>query len=174
MDCAELVERADTSVSRGTLYVPRMANKNSTSVFAYLRVSSNGQVKGHGFQRQEETICRFAEENGVSVTEVFRDTFTGNEADRPEFNRMVATILGNGVRTILVESLDRLTRDVMVPVPFAGETCTARHYAHQLRDRKGRYRLHVRGSNAEGSYPNSEHFQRAGKVPSRFQIAARA
>ncbi|MEA3212908.1 MAG: hypothetical protein QOE70_5965 [Chthoniobacter sp.] len=91
-----------------------MANKNSIPVFAYLRVSSNGQVKGHGFQRQEETISRFAEENGFSVMETFRDAFTGTEADRPEFNRMVATILGNGVQTILVESLDRLARDVMV------------------------------------------------------------
>jgi len=91
-----------------------MPTKNAVSVFAYLRVSSNGQVKGHGFQRQEETISRFAGENGFAVVDIFRDAFTGTEADRPEFNRMVATILGNGVRTILVESLDRLARDVMV------------------------------------------------------------
>ena len=91
-----------------------MATEKTLSVFAYLRVSSNGQVKGHGFQRQEETISRFAGENDFSVVEVFRDAFTGTEADRPEFNRMVAAILGNGVRIILVESLDRLARDVMV------------------------------------------------------------
>jgi site-specific DNA recombinase len=91
-----------------------MQSKNAIPVFAYLRVSSNGQVKGHGFQRQEETISNFAAENGFAVVETFRDAFTGTEADRPEFNRMVATILGNGVRTILVESLDRLARDVMV------------------------------------------------------------
>jgi len=91
-----------------------MQSKKAIPVFAYLRVSSNGQVKGHGFQRQEETISGFAAENGFTVVETFRDAFTGTEADRPEFNRMVATILGNGVRTILVESLDRLARDVMV------------------------------------------------------------
>lgn len=95
-------------------YVRAVPTKNDVSVFAYLRVSSNGQVKGHGFQRQEETIARFAAENGFTVADIFRDAFTGTEADRPEFNRMVATILGNGVRTILVESLDRLARDVMV------------------------------------------------------------
>lgn len=44
----------------------------------------------------------------------YRDAFTGTEADRLQFNEMVAAILGNGVRTILVESLDRLARDVMV------------------------------------------------------------
>ncbi len=79
-----------------------------------MRVSSKGQVKGHGFDRQGETIAQFAAENGYYVKETFRDAFTGTEADRPEFNRMVGMILGNGVRTILVESLDRLARDVMV------------------------------------------------------------
>jgi len=91
-----------------------MAHKTLTPAFAYLRVSSKGQVRGHGFERQEETIQRFAVENGYTVSETFRDAFTGTEADRPEFNRMVAMILGNGVRSILVESLDRLARDVMV------------------------------------------------------------
>ncbi len=91
-----------------------MRAKNTIPVFAYLRVSSTGQVKGHGFQRQAETIETFASENGYTIIETFRDAFTGTEADRPEFNRMVAAILGNGVRTILVESLDRLARDVMV------------------------------------------------------------
>ena len=89
-------------------------NKNTIPAFAYLRVSSQGQVKGHGFERQAETISRFADENGYEVKETFRDAFTGTEADRPEFNKMVGSILGNGVRTIFVESLDRLARDVMV------------------------------------------------------------
>ena len=91
-----------------------MQPNNSIPAFAYLRVSSKGQVKGHGFERQAETISEFAGENGYFVKDTFRDAFTGTEADRPEFNRMVETILGNGVRTILVESLDRLARDVMV------------------------------------------------------------
>jgi DNA invertase Pin-like site-specific DNA recombinase len=51
---------------------------------------------------------------GYIVEQTFRDCFTGTEADGPEFNRMLACILANGVRTILVESLDRLARDVMV------------------------------------------------------------
>ena len=91
-----------------------MHSKSTTPAFAYLRVSSKGQIKGHGFDRQAETIDQFSTENGYEVKETFRDAFTGTEADRPEFNRMVGMILGNGVRTILVESLDRLARDVMV------------------------------------------------------------
>ncbi len=91
-----------------------MAKQNLIPAFAYLRVSSKGQVSGHGFDRQAETVARFSRENGYTIEETFRDAFTGTEADRPEFNRMVAAILTNGVRTILVESLDRLARDVMV------------------------------------------------------------
>jgi DNA invertase Pin-like site-specific DNA recombinase len=91
-----------------------MGKSNSVAAFAYLRVSSKGQIKGHGFDRQSETVEEFAKQNGYSIKATFRDAFTGTEADRPEFNRMVATILGNGVLTILVESLDRLARDVMV------------------------------------------------------------
>jgi len=91
-----------------------MGKNNLVSAFAYLRVSSKGQIKGHGFDRQSDTVEEFATQNGYIIKETFRDAFTGTEADRPEFNRMVATILGNGVLTILVESLDRLARDVMV------------------------------------------------------------
>jgi site-specific DNA recombinase len=89
-----------------------MKKKQPRSAFAYLRVSSKGQITGHGFRRQGEIIGEFARKNGYTVQQTFRDAFTGTEADRPEFNRMIAAT--NGVRTILVESLDRLARDVMV------------------------------------------------------------
>lgn len=91
-----------------------MSKRVKPPAFAYLRVSSRGQTSGHGFDRQAETIQRFASERGYIVGQTFRDAFTGTEADRPEFNKMLAAILANGVRTILVESLDRLARDVMV------------------------------------------------------------
>jgi site-specific DNA recombinase len=91
-----------------------MRHKNPVPAFAYLRVSSKGQVTGHGFARQAETVTKFARANRYTLQETFRDAFTGTEADRPEFNRMVAAILTDGVRTILVESLDRLARDVMI------------------------------------------------------------
>jgi site-specific DNA recombinase len=91
-----------------------MAHKKSVEAFAYLRVSSKGQVNGHGFDRQSQRISEFAKQNGYTVKATFRDAVTGSEADRPEFNRMVGMILANGVRTIIVESLDRLARDVMI------------------------------------------------------------
>ncbi len=84
--------------------------------FAYLRVSSSGQVDGHGFERQEDTIRRFAQASGYEVVEIFRDSHTGTEEDRPAFSAMIAAIKANGVRTVLIESLDRLARSLSVQV----------------------------------------------------------
>jgi DNA invertase Pin-like site-specific DNA recombinase len=69
--------------------------------FAYLRVSGTGQMSGHGFDRQAETINTYAAEHGYVVEQTFRDAFTGTEADRPEFTRMVAAILA----TVVARSL---------------------------------------------------------------------
>ena len=90
------------------------ANQTVSTSFRIFARFEQWKIRGHRFQRQEDTIRQFAGENGYALNETFRDAFSGTEADRPEFNRMIATILGNGVHTILVESLDRLARDVMV------------------------------------------------------------
>jgi site-specific DNA recombinase len=95
-----------------------MRNKQA---YAYLRVSSRGQVGGHGFDRQEETIRAYARTAKVEIVSVFRDAHTGTEADRPAFVEMLAAILSNGVRTIIVESLDRLARDIVVQTGLLGE-----------------------------------------------------
>ena len=81
---------------------------------AYLRVSSKGQTKGHGFDRQQDAIRSFAKDNGYDVVGVFTEAMTGTEADRPVFTDMVAGMIANGVKTIIVESLDRLARDLTV------------------------------------------------------------
>jgi len=83
-------------------------------VFAYIRVSSEGQVKGHGPRRQKELIEEFAAKNGYEVVAVYQDAHTGAEADRPQFAAMLAALMDNGVRVVIVESLDRLARDLMV------------------------------------------------------------
>lgn len=81
--------------------------------FAYLRVSGVGQVSGHGFTRQKETIQSWANENGFDVVSWFKElgvSGTLGVEDRPAFQDMVSAILENGVKTVLVESLDRLAR----------------------------------------------------------------
>jgi site-specific DNA recombinase len=83
---------------------------------AYLRVSGQGQVNGYGFDRQEEAINKFAgkkfeiiktyKEEGVSGTK--------DESFRPAFQEMIADALRQGIEYIIVESLDRLARELRI------------------------------------------------------------
>lgn len=80
----------------------------------YLRVSGAGQVKGHGFKRQREEIATYAERNGYEVVTWYEEVYTGTEEDRPQFLQMLEDILSNGVRTIIIECMDRFGRRSMV------------------------------------------------------------
>ena len=85
--------------------------------FGYLRVSGKSQVEGYGFDRQEEAIRNFAEKAGYEIISFFREegvSGTKDEADRPAFQDMIAEILKNGIRTIIVEGLDRLAREYRI------------------------------------------------------------
>ena len=60
-------------------------------------------------------IAKFAASAGVSVVEEFTDegvSGTRPLADRPGLSALLARILGNGVRVVLVEKADRLARDL--------------------------------------------------------------
>jgi site-specific DNA recombinase len=82
--------------------------------YCYLRVSGLGQVDGFGFDRQEETCREYAKRNGLEIVGVFKEagvSGTKDETERPAFQDLLAAILPNGIRTVLVESLDRLARE---------------------------------------------------------------
>lgn len=83
---------------------------------AYLRVSSSGQKEGDGFDRQEAEVNRYAEKYGVAVVKIFREDVSGtlSEIDRPAFQDMISDLLKNGVRTVIVERLDRLAREYRI------------------------------------------------------------
>lgn len=85
--------------------------------FAYLRVSGKGQVKGDGFPRQLQAIKGYAAAHAIKIVKVFRDegvSGTKESMDRPAWAEMMTALHGNGVRTIIIEKLDRLARDLMV------------------------------------------------------------
>jgi len=82
--------------------------------YGYVRVSGTGQLKGHGPERQRDDIAAFATRNGIEVVEVFQDAWTGTEDDRPAFMEMLTAMMDNGVRTVIVESMDRFARDLAV------------------------------------------------------------
>ena len=83
---------------------------------AYLRVSSKNQKDGSGFDRQLAEIEKYAKSQNVEIVEVFKEDVSGtkDETSRPQFQEMVSDLLKNGIRTIIVERLDRLAREYTI------------------------------------------------------------
>src|ERR1700733_13200864 len=87
-----------------------------TKAFAYLRVSGKGQVEVDGFTRQLEAIKKYAAHSDIKIVKVYREegvSGTTDWANRPAFSEMMTALLANGTRTVLVERLDRIARDLM-------------------------------------------------------------
>jgi DNA invertase Pin-like site-specific DNA recombinase len=83
--------------------------------FGYLRVSGRGQLAGDGFPRQREAIQKYAEANGFKIVRWFEERGASGKMEwenRPAWSEMVQQL--NGLRTILVEKVERLARDVGV------------------------------------------------------------
>lgn len=106
--------------SVGTRSNPSIAPKEKNSMkpcFAYLRVSGLGQIDGDGFDRQLAACQTYAAQHGYTIVEVFREEGVcgANELDqRPALQRLLAALEATETKTILIERLDRLARDLMV------------------------------------------------------------
>jgi DNA invertase Pin-like site-specific DNA recombinase len=91
----------------------------TTKAFAYLRTSTatNAGTDKDSDKRQRGAILGWAKANRFEVTGEFYDVDVRG-ADpihaRPAFAEMLQAIHGNGVRTILVESASRFSRDLIV------------------------------------------------------------
>ncbi|MFO7740315.1 MAG: recombinase family protein [Desulfatiglandaceae bacterium] len=85
--------------------------------YAYLRVSGQGQLEGDGFERQRKAINDYAALNDIEVVTEFREEgVSGTLQDRPMLARLLVDLEenGHGIKTIIVERVDRLARDLMV------------------------------------------------------------
>lgn len=85
--------------------------------FGYLRVSGKAQIEGDGFERQERAIRAYATAHSIKIVNVFKElgvSGTKGIANRPAFVAMMEALHGDGVKLVLVESLGRLARDLMV------------------------------------------------------------
>jgi len=82
--------------------------------YAYIRVSGVGQRDGEGPARQGHAIEACAQSHGYNVRACYMDVYTGtaDAMDRPGFAAMMTAT--NGIRTIIVERMARLARDVLV------------------------------------------------------------
>jgi DNA invertase Pin-like site-specific DNA recombinase len=86
-------------------------------VFVYLRVSGKGQIDGDGFERQLLACQEYASTNGLTIAEVFKEegvSGTKELDDRPALSELLAALEENGIKTILIEKVDRLARDLMI------------------------------------------------------------
>ena len=91
--------------------------------FCYLRVSSIGQVQGDGYDRQLAACQIWADANGYEIVEIFRESITGKSEleDRPALSELFAALEENGIKTVLIEKVDRLARDLMVQESIIGD-----------------------------------------------------
>lgn len=87
-----------------------------TPVFGYIRVSTTKQLDGEGPARQQEQIARYCAQRGLFVQRWFTDDVTGTSsaADRRQFCEMISLMGDATTKTIVVESADRLARDLIV------------------------------------------------------------
>jgi DNA invertase Pin-like site-specific DNA recombinase len=87
-------------------------------IVAYYRVSGMSQVEGDGFDRQALAVATWVTTQSAYGADYrlehqyFEKGVPGktDEEGRPAFQQMIADLLGNGCRTIVIESLDRLAR----------------------------------------------------------------
>jgi DNA invertase Pin-like site-specific DNA recombinase len=85
--------------------------------FAYLRVSGKGQLDGDGFTRQRAAIESYAKAHRIKIVRFFEELGVSGTKDmdaRPALQETLVALLSNGVKTVLIEKLDRLARDLMV------------------------------------------------------------
>jgi DNA invertase Pin-like site-specific DNA recombinase len=85
--------------------------------FAYLRVSGRGQIRGDGLVRQRKAVEKYAKDNGIEIHRIYRDEgVSGSLANRPALAEMIVDLEknGHGVKTVIVEKLDRVARDLMI------------------------------------------------------------
>ena len=85
-----------------------------TLCVGYCRVSGKGQTQGSGLDRQSQAVRAYAKKNGYDILKVYSEAHTGTKEQRPVFADMLADLLSNGCRVIIVECLDRLARDLAV------------------------------------------------------------
>jgi len=86
-----------------------------TPAVAYYRVSGKSQIDGDGFHRQADAVKKFSLSFGFEIIHEFQEQAVPGKLDqdsRPAFQEMVSSLLGNGCRTIIVESMDRFAREL--------------------------------------------------------------
>ena len=86
---------------------------SESSYVAYMRCSGDSQTYGDTWDRQIEKIHALASRLGFDIEKEWREEGISGKIEceqRPAFQAMLAELLSNGCRTIIVEDLSRLAR----------------------------------------------------------------
>jgi len=93
-----------------------MRDMNTKTAIGYTRVSTKGQgASGLGLDAQRDAIEKFAEREGITVTEWFTENESGKGSDALERRPALAAALKAASAAgafVVVAKLDRLSRDV--------------------------------------------------------------
>ena len=85
------------------------------SAYGYLRVSGPSQLSGDGFPRQRDAISGYALAHDMRIVRWFEERAVPGKTeweDRPAWCDLIDSL--NGVKTIVIERLDRIARDLLV------------------------------------------------------------
>lgn len=83
----------------------------------YLRVSGKSQVRGDGFRRQFIAIRSYCEARQLHIAAIFKERGISGDSElenRPALSQLTSALNENGIKTVVIERLDRLARDLMV------------------------------------------------------------
>ena len=83
----------------------------------YLRVSGDSQISGDGFPRQREICLKYANQNGIVLVEEFLDEGVTGKMElegRAGLSACLQYVREHGIGLVIVESSDRLARDMIV------------------------------------------------------------
>ena len=106
-----------TPATIGGLKFGQPKDPTPTKAFGYLRVSGRSQITGDGFTRQQIALRDYCAQHNIQLVRVFKEegvSGTTENMDRPAWQDLMLALHGNGVKTILIEKLDRLARDLMI------------------------------------------------------------
>lgn len=93
-----------------------MQGKKKKKIVAYCRVSTLEQKKrGHGIDIQIRDVTLFAERHGLLVEKFYKDEGeSGAKEDRTALRQLMRDCNNNKVESIILPSLDRLSREVRI------------------------------------------------------------
>lgn len=98
-----------------------MNTTTKTTAVAYFRTSSATNVGADrdSLPRQQDAVRAYAQAHGLEIVREFYDAAVSGAdpvMNRPGFADMLAYMLGNGARTVLVENASRFARDLAVQI----------------------------------------------------------